>query len=56
MTTLVAAIYKKYRTSIRVGFEESSPGITSRFEVFYDESLAKVEVSSVPAVHRGFVN
>ncbi|KAF7557142.1 hypothetical protein G7Z17_g918 [Cylindrodendrum hubeiense] len=43
MTTLLAAIYREYTTS---GYERQkgvSPGITSRFEVFYDETLPKFE-------------
>ncbi|EEA20889.1 hypothetical protein TMatcc_000885 [Talaromyces marneffei ATCC 18224] len=43
MTTLLAAIYRRYTTS---GYDRQkgiSPGITSRFEVFYDESLPKFE-------------
>lgn len=43
MTTLTAAIYRKYTTSITPGWEEISPGITSRFEVFSDETSEKVE-------------
>jgi hypothetical protein len=46
MTTLLAAIYRRYTTS---GYDRQkgiSPGITSRFEVFYDESLPKFEVSA----------
>ncbi|KAH8648326.1 putative benzoate 4-monooxygenase cytochrome P450 [Tricladium varicosporioides] len=38
MTTLTAAIYKSYRTKVREGTEDTSPGITSRFEIFHDES------------------
>ncbi|KAJ5305779.1 hypothetical protein N7508_004794 [Penicillium antarcticum] len=43
MTTLLAAIYRKYTTS---GYEKQkgvSPGITSRFEVFYDETFPRFE-------------
>jgi hypothetical protein len=46
MTTLLAAIYRKYTTS---GYEKQqgvSPGITSRFEVFYDETFSTFEVRS----------
>lgn len=43
---LVPAIYRKYSTKIKPGFENISPGITSRFEVFYDETFTKMEVSS----------
>ncbi|KAF8858714.1 putative benzoate 4-monooxygenase cytochrome P450 [Acephala macrosclerotiorum] len=38
MTTLTAAIYREYRTKVKAGTEDITPGITSRFEVFYDES------------------
>lgn len=46
MTTLLAAIYRRYTTT---GYDRQkgiSPGITSRFEVFYDESLPKFVVSA----------
>ncbi|GME26076.1 cytochrome P450 [Neofusicoccum parvum] len=42
---LVPAIYKKYSTRIKPGFESVSPGITSRFEVFGDDTFPKMEVS-----------
>lgn len=45
MTTLVAAIYRKYRTRLTKGMGNVSPGITSRFEVFYDETKARMKVS-----------
>jgi len=45
MTTLLAAIYRTYTTSGYKQQEGVSPGITSRFEVFYDETLSKFEVS-----------
>ncbi|KAJ5557130.1 hypothetical protein N7494_001045 [Penicillium frequentans] len=38
MTTLVAAIYRKYRTTTKGDFDVVSPGITGRYEVFYDET------------------
>lgn len=38
MTTLTAAVYRTYRTRVKEGTEDTSPGITSRFEIFYDES------------------
>ncbi|RAQ41595.1 benzoate 4-monooxygenase cytochrome P450 [Aspergillus flavus] len=40
MTTFVAALYRKYTTEPRGGFCTISPGITSRFEVFYDEGCS----------------
>jgi len=46
MTTLTAAIYQKYQTSLPPGFEDMSPGITSRFEVFSDDQFSKVAVSA----------
>ncbi|TVY57168.1 Cytochrome P450 monooxygenase aflV [Lachnellula cervina] len=42
MTTLVAAVYKNYSTKIQVRQKGISPGITSRFEVFSDETFAEV--------------
>ena len=44
MTTLVATIYRMYRTSIAEGYENKSPAITSRFELFYDETMPLIEV------------
>lgn len=44
MTTLTAAIYRKYNTKVKAGTENTSPGITSRFEVFHDESKPYVKV------------
>lgn len=40
---LVPSIYRKYSTRIKPGFEDISPGITSRFEVFGDDALPKTE-------------
>jgi hypothetical protein len=45
MTTLVAAIYKKYSTTLKAGFGDVAPGVTSRFEVFSDDSYEKIAVS-----------
>lgn len=45
MTTLLAAIYRDYTTSEYEEQKGVSPGITSRFEIFYDETLPKMEVS-----------
>ncbi|KAK2812443.1 hypothetical protein FQN50_001444 [Emmonsiellopsis sp. PD_5] len=50
MTTLLSTVYRKYRTEIAPGFEEYSPGITARYEVFYDELFSKV------AEHKCLVN
>ncbi|KAL1305006.1 hypothetical protein AAFC00_003908 [Neodothiora populina] len=43
MTTLVTAIYRNYTTHIAPGFEGKSPAITSRFELFFDESMPHIE-------------
>lgn len=45
MTTLVAAIYRRYETRLKPEFEKVSPGITSRFEVFRDDTISDVKVS-----------
>ncbi|PSN65704.1 cytochrome P450 [Corynespora cassiicola Philippines] len=45
MTTLTAALYRKYGTSLAPGFENSSPGITARFELFSDDRFANIQVS-----------
>ncbi|KAF2206252.1 hypothetical protein CERZMDRAFT_103576 [Cercospora zeae-maydis SCOH1-5] len=43
MTALVGAIYREYETSIAPGFEDKSPAITSRFELFYDVTTPEIE-------------
>ena len=40
MFTLTAAIFRKYETKVRN--PDASPGITSRFEIFCDETMPKV--------------
>jgi hypothetical protein len=45
MTTLTAALYRNYSTSIKPDLENVAPGVTSRFEVFHDDTLDKVSVS-----------
>lgn len=45
MTALVAAIYSQYTTSVLAGDERTAPGITSRFEVFTDESFDHISAS-----------
>ena len=50
MTALVAAVYREYNTSIAPGFDDKSPAITSRFELFYDETVPLIAVSSVGAM------
>jgi len=44
MTTLVAAIYRKYRTITSGDYEIVSPAVTARYEVFYDEKCYKMRV------------
>ena len=54
MTTLVAAIYRKYRTTTKGDFDVVSPGITGRYEVFYDETCRGMRVGLlVPVVRMG---
>jgi cytochrome P450 len=40
MNTLAAAVSKKYRTSAR--HRDTSPGITSRFKISFDETMPKM--------------
>ncbi|KAL1887970.1 hypothetical protein Sste5346_009852 [Sporothrix stenoceras] len=42
MTMLLAAIYRRYTTRLHTKQENASPGITSRFEVFGDETMPTV--------------
>lgn len=42
MTTLTAAIYRTYRTRVRKGEENMTPGVTSRFEMFFDETAERM--------------
>lgn len=44
MTTLVSAIYRKYTTTTSGDFSTVSPGITGRYEVFYDEGCSGMRV------------
>lgn len=46
MTTLTSAIYRRYQTCPAPGYEGVTPGITSRFEVFYDDQVPEMRVSS----------
>ena len=46
MTTLAAAVYQMYSTSLAEGVENVAPGVTSRFEVFHDDTFEDFEVSS----------
>ncbi len=52
MSTLLATIYRRYTTEPRGDFDAVSPGITSRFEVFYDEGCSGVRVS-LPQLYLG---
>lgn len=42
MACLVAALYREYKTKLREGDEMITPGITSRFECFYDETMPEM--------------
>jgi hypothetical protein len=44
MTTLLAAVYKNYNTKIQARQDGISPGVTSRFEIFSDETFPEVGV------------
>lgn len=44
MTALVTSVYREYSTSIAPGFHDKSPAITSRFELFYDETVPEIAV------------
>lgn len=46
MTTLLSAIYRKYTTTTRGGFDNISPAITGRYEIFYEESCKGLRVRS----------
>jgi hypothetical protein len=41
---LVPSIYRKYTTHISPHFEGAAPGITSRFEVFTDDTFDEMKV------------
>ena len=43
ISALLAVIYLSYRTTL-VGDTEFSPGINSRFELFFDQRFPKVKV------------
>jgi hypothetical protein len=40
---LVPSIYRKYSTNMTPGLQCIAPGITSRFEVFTDETFAEMK-------------
>ena len=42
---LVPSLYRKYGSRIRPGSEHIAPGITSRFEVFTDETYLEMKAS-----------
>ena len=44
---LVPSIYRKYITRIKPGFEHVAPGITSRFEIFTDDTFREMKISEV---------
>lgn len=44
MTVLITALYRKFETSLSDDMKDSTPGITSRFEVFYDVTLPRIKV------------
>jgi cytochrome P450 len=46
MTALTAAIYRKYQTRVTPEFEGATPGITARFELFYDERFSTIKEHS----------
>jgi hypothetical protein len=46
MTALLAAIYRTYTTNVQDKQIDVSPGITSRFEVFGDETSGKIKVGT----------
>jgi len=45
MTTLLTTLYMNYTTTEQERQKGASPGITSRFEVFYDEKFDRISVS-----------
>ncbi|KAK6436934.1 hypothetical protein LTR95_006867 [Oleoguttula sp. CCFEE 5521] len=52
MTSLTAAVYRRYRTAIAPGFEGKSPAITSRVEVFYDLTQPSFAEHECPIVFK----
>ncbi len=43
MTTLLASVYREYKTEIAPEFQGVSPGVTARYEVFYDDRFPRME-------------
>lgn len=50
MSTLLATLYRQYTTEPRGDFDAVSPGITSRFEVFFDERCSGMRVGFLGVV------
>lgn len=50
MSTLLATLYRRYTTDPRGDFDAVSPGITSRFEVFFDERCSGMRVGFLGVV------
>lgn len=46
MTTLMAAVYREYTATLQKRQQNVSPGITSRYETFYDTTFDRMEVSA----------
>lgn len=55
MTTLLAALYRKYTTTEQERQKGISPGISSRFELFYDETCDRFEVREIMFLHDTFL-
>ena len=53
MMTLVAAVYRRYHTFIGEGFEDTTPAITARVEIFCEERFRAVRVSLLPSTTLG---
>lgn len=43
MTTLLASVYRMYKTEIAPEFKGVSPGVTARYEIFYDDQFPRME-------------
>ena len=41
MLMLITAVYRRYATSARQ--PDTTPGITSRYEIFFDETMSKMK-------------
>jgi hypothetical protein len=49
MKCLVSSVYRKYSTDLCPEMESYAPGVTIRFEVFYDDTVGKVKVRNLLA-------